>query len=332
VPWLTWKPNTGTASGRCADWGTLAGVSALAFTLLALVLAGPVPALLARAAWPMRAPRAAVVLWQAVALAAVLSAFSAGLAIVARLFVPAADGRPTFNPAAQIDALGWPIWLSALLVLAITVLIGARLVAAIAQVGIGTRRRRARHRTLVDLLADRPRELGGVRVLDVDERLAYCLPGMRSRVVLSRGTLSALSAPELAAVLQHERAHLRARHDLVLEAFIAVHTAFPRFVRSGSALGAVRLLVELLADDAAVRIAGPQHLARALVACARGPIPAGALAVGGPTTVIRVRRLSGPPNSVSAAIAAYGAAMAVLVIPTIAVAVPWLTELQRLWP
>ena len=38
-------------------------MSALAFTLLALALVGPVPAVLARASWPMRAPRAAVVLW-----------------------------------------------------------------------------------------------------------------------------------------------------------------------------------------------------------------------------------------------------------------------------
>ena len=80
---------------------------------------------------------------------------------------------------------------------------------------------------------------------------------MRSRVVLSRGALSALTDEELAAILSHERAHLRARHDLVLEAFTAVHTAFPRFVRSASALNAVRLLVELLADDAAVRSADP---------------------------------------------------------------------------
>ncbi len=307
-------------------------MSALAFTLLALALTGPVPALLARAEWPMRAPRAAVVLWQAVALAAVLSAFSAGLALAVRLFVPGPDGRPTADHAEQIAALGWPLWLSAVLVLALTLLIGARLMVAVAAVGIGTRRRRAHHRMLVDLLAERHRELGGVRVLDVAEPLAYCLPGVRSRVVLSRGTLAALSAPELAAILRHERAHLRARHDLVLEAFIAVHTAFPRFVRSGSALNAVRLLVELLADDAAVRAAGPKPLARALVTCACGPTPAGALAAGGPTTVIRVRRLSGPPNSLRVALAAYLSAAAVLVIPTIAVAVPWLTELQRLWP
>ena len=69
-------------------------VSALAFTLLALCLVGPVPAVLARASWPLRAPRAAVVLWQAIAIAAVLSAFSAGIAIASRLFVPGPDGRP----------------------------------------------------------------------------------------------------------------------------------------------------------------------------------------------------------------------------------------------
>ncbi len=137
----------------------------------------------------------------------------------------------------------------------------------------------------------------GLRILDVAQPLAYCLPGVRSRVVVSEGTLTTLSDAEIAAILSHERAHLRARHDLVLEMFTAVHAAFPRFVRSASALDAVRLLIELLADDAAVRVAGPTPLARALVACAAGRTPSGALAAGGPTTVLRVRRLGGRPNS-----------------------------------
>lgn len=306
-------------------------MSALAFALLALALVGPVPALLARASWPMRAPRAAVVLWQAIAVAAVLSAFSAGLAVASRLFVPGPDGRPTAGLAREIETLGWPLWLCAVLTFVLTLLIGARLAVAVLQVAIGTRRRRAHHRMVVDLLGEYRRDLSGVRVLQVPEPLAYCLPGRRSRVVLSQGTLTALSPPELAAILSHERAHLRARHDLVLEGFTAVHTAFPRFVRSGSALNAVRLLVELLADDAAVRTAGPRPLARALVTCACGPTPAGALAAGGPTTVIRVRRLAGQPNSRSLSLAAYLAAAAVLVVPTVAVAVPWLTELRRLF-
>jgi Zn-dependent protease with chaperone function len=309
-------------------------VSALAFTLVALILVGPVPAMLARASWPLRAPRAAIVLWQSIALAGVLSAFSAGLAIASRLFVPGPDGRPTATVTSELEVLGWPLWTLYVVVFALTLVVGVRLAVAVIQVAIATRRRRAHHRMLVDLLGiahDSAPRASGLRVLDVPQPLAYCLPGVRSRVVVSEGTLTALSGGEMSAILSHERAHLRARHDLVLEMFTAVHAAFPRFVRSGSALDAVRLLIELLADDAAVRTAGPTPLARALVACASGHTPSGALAAGGPTTVLRVRRLGGRPNSLVLAVFAYLAAAAVLLVPTIALAVPWLTELQRLF-
>jgi Zn-dependent protease with chaperone function len=311
-------------------------VSALAFTVMALVLSGPVPAMLARATWPSRAPRAAIVLWQSIALAAVLSAFSAGIAIASRLFAPGADGRPTATIASEIDALGWPLWVLYLAVFALTLVIGARLAVAIVQVAIATRRRRAHHRMVVDLVGKsrkwaHSRAGDGLRILDVEEPLAYCLPGVRSRVVVSEGTLTTLADNEIAAILSHERAHLRARHDLVLEMFTAVHAAFPRFVRSASALDAVRLLIEMLADDAAVRAEGPTPLARALVACATGRTPAGALAAGGPTTVVRVRRLGGSGNSLAVAACAYAAAAAVLVVPTVAVVLPWLTELNRLF-
>lgn len=311
-------------------------MSALAFTILALVLSGPVPALLARASWPFRAPRAAIVLWQAIASAAVLSAFSAGIAIASRLFAPGPDGRPTAGITSEIAVMGWPVWIAYVVVFALTLVIGARLMAAVLQVAIATRRRRAHHRMVVDLVGKsqtwaRAHAGDGLRILDVDQPLAYCLPGVRSRVVVSKGTLTTLEDNEIAAILTHERAHLRARHDLVLEMFTAVHAAFPRFVRSGSALHAVRLLVEMLADDAAVRIAGPTPLARALVACAAGRTPSGALAAGGPTTVLRVRRLGGRPNSWVLAAGAYAAAAAVLVVPTVAVVLPWLTELQRLF-
>jgi Zn-dependent protease with chaperone function len=282
----------------------------------------------------LRAPRAAVVLWQSIALAGVLSAFSAGIAIASRLFVPGPDGRPTATVTSEIKVLGWPLWLLYVTVFALTLLIGVRLVVAVVEVAVATRRRRAHHRMLVDLLG-RSHDSSltrsqGLRILDVAQPLAYCLPGVRSRVVVSEGTLSALSGTEMAAILSHEHAHLRARHDLVLEMFTAVHAAFPRFVRSANALDAVRLLIELLADDAAVRAAGPTPLARALVACASSRAPSGALGAGGPHTVVRVRRLGGKPNSVALAATAYVTAAAVLFVPTVALAVPWLTELQRL--
>ena len=304
-------------------------MSALAFTIVALVLSGPVPAMLARASWPIRAPRAAIVLWQSIALAAVLSAFSAGIAIASRLFVPGPDGRPTATITSEIDVLGWPLWAAYVIVFAITLVIGARLTYAVLQVAIATRRRRAHHRMVVDLVGKS--QGNHLRILDVAQPLAYCLPGVRSRVVVSEGALNALGDNEMAAILSHERAHLRARHDLVLEMFTAVHAAFPRFVRSGNALDAVRLLIEMLADDAAVRTAGPTPLARALVACASGRTPSGALAAGGPTTVLRLRRLGGRPNSRAVAATAYLAAAAVLAVPTLALAVPWLTELHRLF-
>ncbi len=313
-------------------------MSALAFALLAVVLVGPAPAVLARAKWPLRAPRAALVLWQAIAIAAVLSTFSAGIAIASRLLVPGPDGRPTRSVIGAIDQLGWSLWTLYVVAFAVTVLVGVRLVVAIIGVAVATRRRRARHRMLVDLLsvnhgspaAQACTRASELRILDVEQPLAYCLPGVRSRLVVSEGALAAFDDSEVTAILTHERAHLRARHDLVLEAFTAVHAAFPRFVRSASALDAVRLLIELLADDAAVRAAGPTPLARALVACAAARPPSGALAAGGPTTVVRVRRLAGRPNSPVFAAAAYLSAVAVLVVPTIAVAVPWLTELKRL--
>jgi Zn-dependent protease with chaperone function len=314
-------------------------VSALAFSILAVLLIGPVPALLARADWPLRAPRAAMVLWQSVALAAVLSAFSAGIAIATRVLMPGPDGRPTASVIGAEGRLGWPLWTAYIAVFALTVLVGVRLVVSIAMVAIANRRRRAHHRMVVDLvgvghdsaLAQPCTRTRDLRVLDVPQPLAYCLPGVRSRVVVSEGTLATLADTEVQAILTHERAHLRARHDLVLEAFTAVHAAFPRLVRSANALRAVQLLVELLADDAAVRATGRTPLARALVACASGRPPYGALAAGGPSTVLRVRRLSGDGNSLALSAAAYLAAAAIFVVPTVALAVPWLTELRRLF-
>lgn len=314
-------------------------MSALAFTILAVLLAGPTPALVARAAWPLRAPRAAVVLWQAIALATVLSAFSVGIAITSRLLVPGPDGRPTTSILNAEGRLGWPLYAAYIAVLALTVLVGVRLAVAVVRVAISTRRRRAHHRMVVDLVgvghdaafAQPCAQRRDLRVLDLAQPLAYCLPGVRSRVVISEGTLNTLTDEEVTAILTHERAHLRARHDLVLEAFTAVHAAFPRLVRSANALGAVQLLVELLADDAAVRAAGRTPLARALVTCASGRAPSGALAAGGTSTALRVRRLSDRGNSLVLSVAVYLAAAAILVVPTVALAVPWLTELQRLF-
>lgn len=312
-------------------------MTALVFGIVALILVGPAPSWVAKSQWPLRAPRAAMALWQSIAVAAVLSAFSCGLAIAANLLVPDAQGRPTTNPLDEVASLGIMLWSMYVTVLLLTLIVGARLIYSVIRVSLCTRARRSAHRQLVDLLdrmdrtaPDSPLSARDVRMLEVDQPMAYCLPGLRRRVVLSEGTVARLSRYELEAVISHERAHLRARHDLILEAFIAVHDAFPRFVRSRSALGSVQLLVELLADDTAIRTSGRRQLGRALVVCADSVAPRGAMAIGGPSTLVRVKRLADTRPTTLISAFAYSAAAAILVLPTIAVAVPWLTELHRL--
>ena len=290
-------------------------ITPLLLAALALVLTGPAPALLARSSWPYRIPRAAVALWQAIALAAVLAALGAGLAL--SYSTAGQPGEPRFDPSSARD-------LAAAAVLALTALVAVRLVWAVGRVAVATRARRKRHRDLVDVLATPDGLIPGLRVLAEETPLAYCLPAMRgSRVVVSVGALDCLDDGELRAVLAHEQAHLRARHDLVLEAFTALHHAFPRWVRSDVALDQARTLVELLADDDARRRNGPLPLARALVALAGSPAPETALAAAKSSTVLRVQRLADPePNHPVMASATYTTAVLLLVVPTFTVATP----------
>ena len=87
---------------------------------------------------------------------------------------------------------------------------------------------RRRQRALLTLLAHGDPKVPGALVVDYPTAAAYCLPGLRSKIVVSVGALELLGRGELAAVLAHERAHLRERHDLVLLPFTALRRAFPR--------------------------------------------------------------------------------------------------------
>jgi len=265
-------------------------VYVVALLALAVGLAGPAPRLMARRTTFRRAPRAALVVWQCVSLAAVLAALAVG---------------PALLPRTAGVTLGHGLIAVGALAVAVSAGMLARLMYAGHRVGARLRSVRRRHRQLVDLLgmpvgtaplavgpgARRPRQ-GSVRVLEHPTPTAYCLPGLRQRVVLTQGTLEELPPDELAAVLAHERAHLRARHDLILEFFTVLHTAVPAFARSEQALAEVRLLVEVLADRAAVRVGGVLPVGRALVALARGSHPDAALAAGGRSAMARMDLLA----------------------------------------
>jgi Zn-dependent protease with chaperone function len=156
---------------------------------------------------------------------------------------------------------------------------------------------RRRQRELLTLLAHGDPKVPGALVVDHPSAAAYCLPGLRSRIVVSVGTLELLGRRELAAVLAHERAHLRERHDLVLLPFTALRRAFPRSATCTDAHRSVALLVEMLADDRALRGRPARELVSALVRFGTAgtcPAPAGALAAGEGEVAARVTRLLKP--------------------------------------
>jgi Zn-dependent protease with chaperone function len=171
----------------------------------------------------------------------------------------------------------------------------------------------------------------GALVVDFPAAAAYCLPGLRSAIVISAGTLDLLDSAELAAVLAHERAHLRERHDLVLLPFVALLHGFAWSPVVRKAHRAVALLIEMHADDLARRHRPARELATALLrvgAAGGGLAPSGALAMDGVTNCdvsARVTRLLRPapglPVSMRVLIAL--AAAVAIVVPVTLLAVPF---------
>jgi Zn-dependent protease with chaperone function len=294
-------------------------------TGLALVLAGPVPALLARARWPRAVPRAAIVLWQAVAVAAVLAAVGSALA------APEALLRVLTHPQ---ERTGLPLVIAVGVAALLAGLIVARLLGVLVLLAVRTRVRRARHRDMVDLLARAeendavgPCRAGAVlRVLDGAVPFAYCVPGRvgrEGRVVVTGAALDTLCPDELSAVIAHEQAHLGARHDLVREGFTALHKAFPVVARSREARDAVALLLEMLADDAGRRRHGDDAMAGALDAFASN---AGMGAERDDVLLRRDRIRAHVRGGRALAVGTYLAAVALVVVPTVTIVIPWLVD------
>lgn len=282
-------------------------MTGIALGLVALLLVGPGPLWVVRWDFLRWVPRAAVVLWQAGTVAALISVIGAGVVIgLGWLRHP--------NPSVVEQLLSFVIVI-------FTAIVIIRLSWSLIAVARDTGARRSRHRHAVDLLGqiDETSALPGLRILAESLPIAYCLPGLRgSRVVLSKGTLATLRADEVAAVLAHESAHVRARHDLVLDTFSALHRAFPIAVRSEIPLLQCQLLVEMLADDVARKRTGALPLARALVVMADSPVPQTALGAATFGTAARIARLAEPmPKARALSCAVYLLAAGLVALPVI---------------
>ncbi len=305
--------------------------------LLAVVAIGSAfsASALAHASWPRRSPAAAILLWQALGLASGLAAVGTliGLAMPASnvgvvrsvlqvgallrsgdmfrlsgMFEPVHGGMPTVIVAVRLTCLAAGLVLLALL---------CWVLVAVSAAAVHARRRQ---RALLTLLAHGDPKVPGALVVDYPSAAAYCLPGLRSQIVVSVGTLELLGRGELAAVLAHERAHLRERHDLVLLPFTALRRAFPRSATCNEAQRCVALLVEMLADDRALRGRPARELVSALVRFGTAgtcPTPAGALAAGEGEVAARVTRLLKPVRPLPTAVV-----LAICLASALLVAVP----------
>ena len=277
-------------------------IAPTALIVFALLGATVAPRVLRRAAWPESAPRLGILLWQALSFSVVAAVVLAGAAL-ALPAVPFSTNLADFVSAcgsalrAQYSTPGGAV---------VSTTGGLIVVAVLARIGycatggiISARRERRRHADALALAARHDVDRG-VLVVDHGVAAAYCLPGRGAHVVLTTAALDALDEAELVAVLAHERAHLRARHHLVLAVSVALQRAFPVVPLFRDAHTELTRLVEMHADDVACRGSDRLNVATALVRLAESSTPTPALGAGGTTALTRVRRLVAPSQPLGA--------------------------------
>ncbi|MGC1213704.1 MAG: M56 family metallopeptidase [Micromonospora sp.] len=289
-----------------------------AATILACWLTAQV---LATSTWTWRAPRVAIVCWQAVGLALGLSAMGLPMALgLAAYDLPTGSALLALGTDLAHGTLPAGLGAAHLGLVGVGFGIGAVLLTTTVRSIHGTVRAQRRHRELLSLVARRDPTVPGALVLDHPSAAAYCLPGVKPRVVVSAGTLSLLDRAELEAVLTHERAHAQERHDLVLLPFTALCRALPWFRWVRAAHERVALLVEMRADDKARELHAEEPLAGALrrfAAAGHRITPAGALGMGDRDLDVRVQRLlvaDRPPRLLGTAALTVATTLAVLPI------------------
>ena len=294
---------------------------ALGLLALGVLLAEPLSRALATATWPTRDPVGGLLVWQAVGFAGGLALLGSGLVYgLSPLGPTVPSALPKAVAALRDGRLPAELGIGHTLALAAALALAARLIGVLVTVTVRTLRGRRRHRDLLDLLATPWPAEPGAHVLDHPIPVAYCLPGLRSRLVLSAGVLDALEPAAVAAVLAHERAHLRERHDLVVLPFVAWGATAPFVQGMVCAQLAVAALVEMRADDVATACTTRTQLTGALRSMGAAA-PAAAVTSFSVALEHRLDRILAPPAPLPAVVRGcvrLGAA-ALVAVPVLAV-------------
>lgn len=256
---------------------------------------------LRRAAWADRAPRLGLLAWQVLSLSVLLAIALSGLVMISPGLGAQDDlsmlvssftmlGQGHFSHAASA------LWCLAFIGVA-TATIGTVAIAAL-RAFFRSRRDRSAHLAQLAVVGSHD-ALTGATVVDHPIAAAYCLPGRNPAVVMTTAAMDVLDAAELSAVLEHERAHLRGRHDLILAASGALRRSlgFIPLFRWGHPEQA--RLLELIADDAAAGTASRRTVATAMLHMAESAVRLPALGAGGSHAAERVERMLRPSRPLS---------------------------------
>ncbi|MEU6118800.1 M56 family metallopeptidase [Streptomyces sp. NPDC047117] len=265
----------------------------------AVLLGGPAARLLTRARWVTRFPQAALRSWHACALSLLASIVGFLLLVAHDLWEHLMMWLFSADEPLVHDAYGGS-WLVADIpraALAVLFLGSVTLAGLTLRSLLSLRRERNKYRLTADALREHDRiHDSDVRVLKHTDPAVFCIPGTRngSRIVVTTAALDMLSDTELAAALEHERAHLAYRHH---RAFLVADVLTAAFGWTGLSRGyaqQVRRLAEMAADDRAAQEHGRRAVASALLEmCAVGPTAtvSGLPAMTGTDPAERIRRL-----------------------------------------
>ena len=157
-------------------------------------------------------------------------------------------------------------------------------------------------------------EADHIHLVNSDRPLAYAQPGQRGGIIITTAMFDALSPAERRAVLAHEQAHLRHRHDRYLALAATIDTPFTLPLTRR-----LRAALERWADEDAATSTGDRTTvatAIARAALAASPQPAPALSATGGDVPGRVSALLHPPTIAARYDVTAAAAAAIIVSVT----------------
>lgn len=240
-----------------------------------IVCIGLTPKALTRSPWQIRFPRIALAGWLTAFWLGVLSLITAVISAVYLSMIAGENYAIWWNIAVTVTG-----WLSLLLTGAAIALL-LKLNETLAE----NRRELIRNlasQQVTDLQVVEPNF--PIIIYGSDEISAYAVGGRDPKIFVSSALISLVKPEHLQAILAHEYAHIRLKHDGIRR-IIEINASSLPFVKSGQKLRqAVSLLIELIADDAAARQVGPAALANALTLIAK--------ATGDPLMELRAKRLA----------------------------------------